>query len=178
MIRFFRYSGALEFTIDFKKAKMWCRAAAPLPGVNFKKKPQAGEKRYNWEDKIIIALDYSEVALISQACKDAREGFLDWEMSIFHDAAKSSVAKMKTKKSLALSQSDGKTWLNFNSGPIKIGFALSDQELYKIEIIFAQAAYDLALAQQELDQLKIQQMREEDEWDDGEQFHDIMGDWL
>lgn len=162
MVRFFRYAGALEFMVDFKKARMWCRGAAPLPGVDMRKKPKAGEKRYNWEERLVISLTASEVALISQACKDAREGYLDWEASIFHDASKSAVAKTSMKKSLTISQSDGKTWINFNSGGTKIGFALSDQELYMMEVLFAQAAYDLALSQQSIDEAKIEAMREEE----------------
>lgn len=178
MLRYFRYGGAVEFVIDFERARMWCGAAMPLKGVDFKKQPKAGERRYDWEGKLSIALSYSEVLLLSQAAKDAREGYLDWEANIFHDAAKSQKASVKFKKSITISQSDGTTWLNVRGGPVKVGFSLSNQELYVMEQLFAQAGYDLALSQQALDERRIEEMREAEEEEVTEEEKKLFGGLL
>lgn len=129
----YRTKNACQFQPDFERGIVWVGFADARSGASGP--PKAGEQRYEWKQKITLALSVEEVTNLALAAKLASQGKLTKPLSFYHDPAKSTRATGAAKM-LSLLQTDGgksPAFLSAKQGDRKISVPLSHGDLFRLE---------------------------------------------
>jgi hypothetical protein len=127
----YRTKAACEIRPDAEKGVVWTSFAEGNGG-----KPVKGQRKYEWENKIILALSPEEVTDLSLAAKMLREGGKQ-SISFYHDPAKSERCEGEAKV-LSLSPGNGSKALAFLSvkqGERQIAIAMGTGDLWRLETL-------------------------------------------
>ena len=135
----YRTKAACEIRPDADKGIFWISFAEGNGG-----KPVKGQRKYDWENKITLALSVEETTNLSLAAKMIREGG-GQPISFYHDPAKSNRCEGEAKI-LALSPGNGSKALAFltvKQGDRKIAIAMGAGDLWRLETMLPIAACQL-----------------------------------
>ena len=164
-LSFYRTSSALRITPDTHRGVFWVDGANTLPDAP-KGIPEKGVPKFNWEEKLLIALSPDEGLALAECAETilrTREG----KASFFHDPKKGRVKTEAEPKTLTLSvektdKGDSSTgslqsarvFLNLSQGGKKVAVALSRADLFAISTLIPHAVFVMwdwagALSQEE-----------------------------
>ena len=132
----YRTKAACEIRPDAEKGIFWISFAEGNGG-----KPVKGQRKYDWESKIILALSVEEATNLSLAARMIREDE-GQDYSIYHDPVKSDRCQ-GAAKILALSPGNASKALAFLSvkqGDKKIAIAMGTGDLWRLETLLPVAA--------------------------------------
>lgn len=138
----YRTSGAVRWTLDLNAGRVWAEFAPALNG-KASGRPKAGERRYEWERKVTIALSPEECFRIAAAARRVALGLgLPEPLQLFHDPTKGGgEGKPKT---LALReggpQSKAAAYVEGGQNGSKVTIALGHADLLALETLLALAA--------------------------------------
>ena len=127
----YRTKAACEIRPDVEKGIFWISFAEGNEG-----RPVKGQRKYDWENKIILALSIEEATNLSLAARMLREGGRQ-PISFYHDPAKSERCEGEAKI-LSLSPGDGGKALAFLSvkqGDRKTAIAMGAGDLWRLETL-------------------------------------------
>ena len=127
----YRTKAACEIKPDVDKGIFWVSFAGGNGGKSVK-----GQRKYDWEAKITLALSVEEATNLSLAAKMIREG-RGQPYSIYHDPAKSERCEGEAKI-LALSPGNGSKALAFltvKQGDRQIAIAMGAGDLWRLETL-------------------------------------------
>ncbi len=125
----YRTKAACEIKPDVEEGIFWIAFAEGNGG-----KPVKGQRKSDWENKIILALSVEEATNLSLGAKMLREGGKQ-PLSFYHDPAKSHRCEGEAKV-LALSPGSGSKALAFLSvkqGDRRIAIAMGAGDLWRLE---------------------------------------------
>ena len=127
----YRTRAACEICPDADKGVVWIAFAEGNGG-----KPVKGQRRYDWERKVTLALSLEEATNLALAAKLIREGRAP-AFSIYHDPARSDRCEGEAKI-LALSAGNGSKALAFLSvkqGDRQVAIAMGAGDLWRLETL-------------------------------------------
>ena len=133
----------MEIEPDFERRIVWMSFAEALNGNS--EPPRQGERRYDWEQKITLALSVEEITNLALAARRAAEGKLGQPLSLFHDPRKRKGGG-GAAKILSLSQSSsGKSpaFLAVKQGERRISVPLGYGDLFRLETLLPVVAAEL-----------------------------------
>jgi hypothetical protein len=135
----YRSRGACELQPDMERKVVWISfSEADGPWGP----PQRGQRRYQWEDKITLALSAEEATDLALAARLAPQGQLSEPFSLYHDPAKSERAS-GAPKTLTLRSGDRESraaaFLEARQGHRRITIALDKGDLFRLETLLPQA---------------------------------------
>jgi hypothetical protein len=128
----YRTKAACEIRPDVEKGVVWASFAEGNGG-----KPVKGQRKYEWENKIILALSPEEATNLSLAAKMLRESGKQPIPPIYHDPAKSERCEGEAKV-LSLSPGNGSKALAFltvKQGERQIAIAMGAGDLWRLETL-------------------------------------------
>lgn len=124
----YKSKSALQIEIDSARQTVFLSFARAKEGS--KGLPQKGERRYEWENKIVFALSPEEAFDIALQAKDILEGSKE-PVEIYHRPPSDS--KGEADKILALRPGEGKSsFLSLAQGENKITLALNRGDLFRL----------------------------------------------
>jgi len=132
----YRSRGACEVQPDLERKVIWASFAEALNGNNGQ--PKKGVRRYNWEDKIILALSVEEATDLALAARFAGWGRLSEPLRFYHDPSKSERATGEPKTlTLRAGGEDSKAmaFLEARQGERRITIALGKGDLFRLETL-------------------------------------------
>jgi hypothetical protein len=136
----YRSRGACELQPDFERRVVWVSFAGALDGNG--EQPRKGERRYDWEDKITLALSVEEATDLGLAARLAGWGRLAERFTLYHDPAKSQRAEGEPKTLTLRAGGDGSraaAFLEARQGDRRITIALGKGDLFRLETLLPQA---------------------------------------
>lgn len=83
---FYRTSAAVRITPDMRRGVFWVEGALSLPDAP-KGVPEKGIPKYNWQEKLIIALSPEEALQLAE-CAERIRIFKEGKIEFFHDPVK------------------------------------------------------------------------------------------
>jgi hypothetical protein len=136
----YRSRAACELQPDFERSVIWVSFAETLDGGEGQ--PRKGERRYNWEDKITLALSVEEATDLGMAARLAAWGRLAERFALYHDPAKSQRAEGEPKTLGLRAGGEGSraaAFLEAKQGERRITVALGRGDLFRLETLLPQA---------------------------------------
>jgi hypothetical protein len=135
----YRSGGACELQPDVERQVVWASFAEAAGSLG---PPQRGQRRYQWEEKITLALSVEEATDVALAARLAGQQRLTEPFSLYHDPAKSERAS-GAPKTLALRSGDAESrataFLEARQGHRRITIALGKGDLFRLETLLPQA---------------------------------------
>ena len=149
-LSFYRTSSALRITPDINRGVFWVDGANPLPDAP-KGIPEKGVQKFNWEEKLLIALSPDEALALAECAETilrTREG----KASFFHDPKKGKLKTEAEPKTLTInvektdkgdpSTSSGhsaRVFLNLSQGGKRVAVVLGRSDLFAISTLIPYA---------------------------------------
>jgi hypothetical protein len=134
-LAFYRTNTAIRITPDITRRVFWIDAATTLPGAH-KGIPEKGTSKFNWEDKLIIALSPEEGLGLAE-CANRILITNEGKVEFFHDPQKG--GREGEPKSLFLNfqktDKGEKVFLSLSQGERKVSVLLSRSDLYAISTL-------------------------------------------
>lgn len=131
----YRSRGAAEVQPDFERKVVWL-SFAEANGTGGR--PQKGQRRYRWEDKIILALSMEEATDLALAARLAGWGRLSEPLRFYHDPAKSQRATGEPKTLTLRAGGEGSkaiAFLEARQGERRVTIALGKGDLFRLETL-------------------------------------------
>jgi hypothetical protein len=149
-LSFYRTSSALRITPDINRGVFWVDGANTLPEAP-KGIPEKGIQKFNWEEKLLIALSPDEGLALAECAETilrTREG----KVNFFHDPKKGKLKTEAEPKTLTLSVEEtdkgdpstssghpARVFLNLSQGSKKVAVVLGRADLFAISILIPYA---------------------------------------
>ena len=131
----YRKKVACEIQPDMERQVVWLSFATALGGAQGQ--PQAGQRRYDWKNKVTFAASPAEVLSLAQAARLAGWGRLKEPLQLYHDPGKSERAS-GPPKALDLRSGEGTkapAFLTLRQGENRWDVSLSTADLLALETL-------------------------------------------